>query len=109
MCLSHPRQWLDCRDFNSGWKTKKGLPVGLQIIGPRLAEEKVLQLAKLLIPDNPDLLINMNKISLAHEDLSYKIRGILYKSIYDSYQQCLRYLSSTNIELCYSKFSSKVM
>ncbi len=31
-------------------KTKKGLPVGLQIIGPRLAEEKVLQLAKLLIP-----------------------------------------------------------
>lgn len=31
-------------------KTKAGLPVGLQIIGPRLAEEKVLQLAKLLIP-----------------------------------------------------------
>jgi len=29
-------------------KTKKGLPVGLQVIGPRMAEEKVLQLASLI-------------------------------------------------------------
>lgn len=29
-------------------KTKKGLPVGLQIIGPRLAEEKVFELASLI-------------------------------------------------------------
>jgi aspartyl-tRNA(Asn)/glutamyl-tRNA(Gln) amidotransferase subunit A len=27
-------------------KTKKGLPVGLQVMGPRLAEEKVFQIAR---------------------------------------------------------------
>ncbi|KKQ27433.1 MAG: Glutamyl-tRNA(Gln) amidotransferase subunit A [Candidatus Magasanikbacteria bacterium GW2011_GWC2_37_14] len=34
-------------------KTKAGLPVGLHIIGPRLGEEKVFQLAQLVIPTAP--------------------------------------------------------